>query len=149
MPSSITFTSRESGSARSTTPPKVLVEAVSMLDRIDAGLGNRGFQIFDAVAGKPSAWLRSGRTHGHLLVTDARGQSYFHRGGFLARSFRHLRRIRSRIERWHNANAVMSSVLGPPSANASCGPHASRIPSPSGWHLQIHPKAFRPNSSSP
>ena len=51
---------------------EILVQLVSMLDGIDAGLRNGGLQVFDAIVRKPHQLRHAGRrAHGDLLVPHA------------------------------------------------------------------------------
>src|SRR5580658_67024 len=116
-----------------------------MLDRVDAGLSDGGFQVLNALFLKTHQLGDCrGSAHGDLLVAEPRGQPNLYAGGF---RFDH-----AFVPSRHSASAVMSSPCFSPGANspmavhnawrissARCAGHAQKTSSNLSW----------PNSSSP
>src|SRR5579871_4320621 len=120
-----------------------------MFDGIDASFGDGSFQIFDAVLAETHQLCDSCRgTHGYFLVAELRRQPHLHACGL---QLAHAGVSVPSAHR-HSANAVMSSLCGPPSAKSSIVVHnASRITSArSPGHLENSSISLSgPNSSSP
>src|SRR5665213_4268089 len=120
-----------------------------VLDGVDAGLGNGGFQVLDTILGEAHEFgYRRRRAHGHFLVAHACGQPDLHRGGF---GLAHYGISVEAVPR-QSVSAVMSSPCGLPSENASMAVHiASRIPSAfsAGQVASSFLRRYGPNSSSP
>src|ERR1700744_5123148 len=123
-----------------------------MLDGVDAGFGDGGLQVFNAIFPEThELGDGGGRAHGHLLEAEARRQPNHYRGG--------LRRCHAGVSQQPvprlaaaSASAVMSSPCGPPCENTLMAVHnASRIPSAfSAGHIENSCKSRSgPNFSSP
>src|SRR5579863_10741501 len=120
-----------------------------MLDGIDTSFSDGGFQILDAIFAETHQLCYScGGAHGHFLVAELGRQPHLHACGL---QLAHAGVSVPSAHR-HSANAVMSSLCGPPSAKSSMVVHnASRIPSAC-WpgHLENSSISLSgPNSSSP